>query len=147
MRLRDNLRAGHMQWDGGLGWQAIAVWYVIALSTLVEPAFYQRCFPAESERTAKNGIFWAIGFWVVFDFLMTTAGLYARALLPDLANPVQAFPALAAHVLPSFWQGRTLRCLKSWRRPYLIGWDDPCVSSTPSIYPHVLSHLMEALLV
>ncbi|MFT5232225.1 MAG: SSS family solute:Na+ symporter [Candidatus Krumholzibacteriia bacterium] len=103
--LRDNLPAGHLQWDGGLGWQAIAVWYVIALSTLVEPAFYQRCFAAESEETAKNGIFWAIGFWIVFDFLTTTAGLYARALLPDLANPVQAFPALAAHVLPSFWQG------------------------------------------
>ena len=32
----------------------------------------------------------------VFDFLTTTAGLYARALLPDLADPVQAFPALAA---------------------------------------------------
>lgn len=103
--LQANLPSGHLKWDGGLGWQAIAVWYVIALSTLVEPAFYQRCFAAQSESTAKNGIFWAIGFWIVFDFLTTTAGLYARALLPDLADPVQAFPALAAHVLPSFWQG------------------------------------------
>jgi len=85
--LQANLPAGHLKWDGGLGWQAIAVWYVIALSTLVEPAFYQRCFAAQSEDTAKNGIFWAIGFWVVFDFLTTTAGLYARALLPDLASP------------------------------------------------------------
>lgn len=103
--LQAGLPAGHLQWDGGLGWQAIAVWYVIALSTLVEPAFYQRCYAAKSERTAQRGIFAAIGFWIVFDFLTTTAGLYARVLLPDLADPVQAFPALAAHVLPPIWQG------------------------------------------
>jgi len=103
--LQAGLPAGHLQWDGGLGWQAIAVWYVIALSTLVEPAFYQRCYAARSESTARRGIFAAIGFWIVFDFLTTTAGLYARVLLPDLADPVQAFPALAAQVLPGIWQG------------------------------------------
>ncbi len=103
--LQANLPMGHLQWDGGLGVQAIAVWYFIALSTLVEPAFYQRCFAAKSEKVAKRGIFAAIGLWMVFDFLTTSAGLYARALLPDLANPVQAFPALAAHVLPPFLQG------------------------------------------
>jgi SSS family solute:Na+ symporter len=103
--LQAGLPAGHLQWDGGLGWQAIAIWYVIALGTLVEPAFYQRCYAAQSAETARRGIFVAIGFWVVFDFLTTTAGLYARVLLPDLADPVQAFPALASLVLPAFWQG------------------------------------------
>ncbi len=103
--LQANLPAGHLKWDGGLGVQAIAVWYFIALSTLVEPAFYQRCFAAKTEKTARWGIVAAIGLWMLFDFLTTTAGLYARALLPDLADPVQAFPALAAHVLPAFWQG------------------------------------------
>jgi solute:Na+ symporter, SSS family len=103
--LQANLPAGHLKWDGGLGVQAIAVWYFIALSTLVEPAFYQRCFAAKTEKVAKRGIFAAIGLWMLFDFLTTTAGLYARALMPDLADPVQAFPALAAHVLSPFWQG------------------------------------------
>ncbi|MCP4292946.1 MAG: sodium:solute symporter family protein [bacterium] len=103
--LQNNLPASHLRWDGGLGVQAIAVWYFIALSTLVEPAFYQRCYAAKTEKTARWGIVAAIGLWMFFDFLTTTAGLYARALLPDLANPVQAFPALAAHVLHPFWQG------------------------------------------
>ncbi|MCP4573886.1 MAG: sodium:solute symporter family protein [bacterium] len=103
--LKANLPEAHLSWDGGLGFQAVAVWYVIAMSTLVEPAFYQRCYAARSDNVARGGILLAIGFWIVFDFLTTTAGLYARALLPDLANPVQAFPALAAHVLPGFWQG------------------------------------------
>jgi len=103
--LREHLPAGHLRWDGGLGFQAVAVWYVIALSTLVEPAFYQRCYAARDERVARRGIFASIGFWMIFDFLTTTGGLYARAALPDLADPVQAFPALAAAVLPGFWQG------------------------------------------
>lgn len=103
--LRTELPRAHLAWDGGLGWQAIAVWYFIALSTLVEPAFYQRCYAARSEKTARRGIAAAIVLWIGFDFLTTTAGLYARVLLPDLADPVQAFPALAAYVLPAFWQG------------------------------------------
>jgi SSS family solute:Na+ symporter len=103
--LQGNLPEGHLQWDGGLGFQAIAVWYFIALSTLVEPAFYQRCYAAKDEKTAKWGIVGAIGFWICFDFLTTTAGLYARALIPNLSDPIQAFPALAQMVLPGFWQG------------------------------------------
>jgi len=103
--LKAGLPEGHLQWDGGLGFQAIGVWYFIALATLVEPAFYQRCYAARTEKTAKWGIAAAIGFWICFDFLTTTAGLYARVLLPNLTDPVQAFPALAQLVLPSFWQG------------------------------------------
>jgi SSS family solute:Na+ symporter len=103
--LQANLPTNHLAWDGGLGFQAVAVWYFIALSTLVEPAFYQRCYAARSETTARRGIAAAIGFWIVFDFLTTTAGLYARALIPNLSDPVQAFPALAQLVLPGFWQG------------------------------------------
>ena len=103
--LRANLPATHLTWDGGLGGQAIFVWYFIALSTLVEPAFYQRCYAARDEKTARRGILVAIAFWIVFDFLTTTAGLYARALMPDLADPMQAFPALGAMVLPGFWHG------------------------------------------
>ncbi len=103
--LQAQLPPAHLTWDGGLGWQAVFVWYFIALSTLVEPAFYQRCYAAQDEKTARRGILISIAFWIVFDLLTTTAGLYARALMPDLADPVQAFPALAARVLPGFWQG------------------------------------------
>src|SRR4029077_5460622 len=41
-----------------------------------------------------------IVFWVWFDFMTTACGLYARALLPHLADPVYAFPQLANLVLP-----------------------------------------------
>jgi len=91
----------HLTWHGGNSGWYIAIWYVIALATLIEPTFYQRCYAARSASVARKGIFWSILFWVVFDFLTTSCGLYARAVLPDLADPIASFPALARVVLPS----------------------------------------------
>jgi SSS family solute:Na+ symporter len=31
------LPTSHRSWDGGLGWQTVLVWYLIALQTVVEP--------------------------------------------------------------------------------------------------------------
>jgi len=45
----------------------------------------------------------SILFWIVFDFLTTFSGLYARAALPDLAGPLGAqgsYLALADKLLP-----------------------------------------------
>ncbi|MCD6248765.1 MAG: sodium:solute symporter family protein [candidate division Zixibacteria bacterium] len=98
--LAANLPATHLTWHGGNSGWYIATWYVIALATLVEPAFYQRCYAAKTETVARNGIFISIACWAIFDFMTTTCGLYARAILPNLANPVSSYPALALAVLP-----------------------------------------------
>ena len=98
--LRESLPADHLTWHGGNSGWYIAVWYVIALATLIEPAFYQRCYAARDSRVARKGIFISIACWTVFDFMTTSCGLYARCLLPDLADPVAAYPALALKVLP-----------------------------------------------
>jgi solute:Na+ symporter, SSS family len=94
------LPASHRAWDGGMGAQFVLVWYFIALQTLVEPTFYQRCYAAEEPSVARRGVLISVGFWVVFDFLTTFAGLAARALLPDLHDPVLSYPALGRLVLP-----------------------------------------------
>lgn len=98
--LQTNLPSDHLSWHGGNSGWYIAVWYVIALATLIEPAFYQRCYAARTPRVAQRGIFIAIACWCFFDFMTTSCGLYARALLPDLTDPVGAYPALALMVLP-----------------------------------------------
>lgn len=103
--LQANLPASHWTWHGGVGVQGILVWYVLAMITLVEPAFYQRCYAAKSPAVARNGILASIAFWMLFDFMTTTVGLYARAALPALADPVAAYPALALEVLPSIALG------------------------------------------
>ncbi len=98
--LQANLPEMHFTWHGGNSKAYIAVWYVIALAALIEPTFYQRCYAAKSGKIAKNGIYISIVCWAFFDFLTTSCGMYARAVLPNLENPVGSFPAIALEVLP-----------------------------------------------
>ena len=94
------LPPSHFTWHGGNPPQAILVWYVIALSTLVDPGFWQRAYAARDPAVAQRGVLISVGCWIVFDFLTTTTGLYARAVLPHLGDAVLAFPELARVTLP-----------------------------------------------
>lgn len=98
--LKSALPVTHLTASGGNSWWYIISWYFIATATLVEPAFYQRCYATKDEKTAKRGIFWSVAFWILFDFMTTTTGLYARAALPDLESPMMSYPLLAERVLP-----------------------------------------------
>ncbi len=102
---KEHVPPSHLTWNGGQAGGAVLVWYFLALSTLVEPSFFQRCFAARSEATARRGILLAVPFWFLFDALTTSAGLYARSLLPNLSDPVASYPALGASVLPAGARG------------------------------------------
>jgi solute:Na+ symporter, SSS family len=97
----------HLQLAGGQDAGYILVWFFIALWTLVDPGFHQRCYAAKDGRVAKHGILAAVACWAVFDFLTTTTGLYARAGLPNLLPEQQglAFPLLADRFLPAGVKG------------------------------------------
>ena len=99
--LKSQLPATHLSASGGNSWWFIISWYFIATSTLVEPAFYQRCYAAKDEKTAKRGIFWSVAFWILFDFMTTSTGLYARAAMQGLENASMSYPVLAERVLPA----------------------------------------------
>ncbi len=103
--LQNNLPSTHLIWHGGQGAQYIIVWFFIALATLIEPSFYQRCFAAKTEKVAQRGIFISIAFWIFFDFLTTFTGLYARAILPNLNDPVTSYLVLAQKLLPPVFLG------------------------------------------
>ena len=103
--LSKNLPSESITWHGGKPFSYILVWYFIALAALVEPAFYQRCFAAKTPATARNGILISIGFWMIFDFLTTFSGMYARALMPDLADPMTSYPMIGAKILPPILRG------------------------------------------
>lgn len=99
------LPAGHLSWTGGLSPAKLAGWWLIAVWTLVDPSFHQRCAAAASPAVARKGILISIGFWAVFDLMTTTAGLYARAALPALGDATLAFPLLADAVMPPVARG------------------------------------------
>ncbi len=103
--IRSNVPALHLSWHGGNTAQYILVWFFIALWTLVDPAFHQRCYAARDGKVAKWGVLVSILFWFVFDFMTSTAGLYARAALPHLEQPMFSYPLLAEVTLPDVYKG------------------------------------------
>jgi solute:Na+ symporter, SSS family len=86
---------------GGQSFHAVFVWYIIASTTLIEPLFYERVYAAKSEKIVLPGILTCIAFWAIFDFMTTTTGLYARAILPAGTERALAFPILAQQILPA----------------------------------------------
>ncbi|HEY9165039.1 MAG TPA: sodium:solute symporter family protein [Candidatus Kryptonia bacterium] len=103
--IRSHVPAGHLTLTGGNSWQYIIAWFFIASWTLIDPAFHQRCYAAKSAFVARYGIITSIAFWFFFDFMTSTTGLYARAIVPGLAQPAMSYPALAEVVLPGFVKG------------------------------------------
>ena len=102
--LKAHLPASHFSVTGGHSWANTLVWGFIALSTLIDPNFYQRCFAAKDLKTVKTGILIATAIWFLFDVCTTAGALYARALLPD-AKPAEAYFMYALQLLPGGLRG------------------------------------------
>lgn len=94
-----NVPESHLDPVGGTSPGFILVWFLIAMWTFADPGFHQRSYAAKTGKIAMKGILISILFWILFDFLTTSAGLYSRALLPDIVQPVWAYPMLAEKVL------------------------------------------------
>jgi SSS family solute:Na+ symporter len=97
--LVEKLPPTHFQWTGGESIATLFIWGFIALSTLVDPNFYQRCLAAESGRVAKKGIIISTVIWFFFDCCTTLGALYARMALPD-ANPQDAYLQFSIQLVP-----------------------------------------------
>ena len=95
----------HLKVTGGMSPTFLIVWFLIALWTFADPGFHQRCYAAKSGNIAKWGILISILFWALFDFLTTSTGLFAKAVIPEIDNPVLAFPLFAEEVLPAGVKG------------------------------------------
>ncbi|MGK9475861.1 sodium:solute symporter family protein [Melioribacter sp. OK-6-Me] len=103
--LIQNLPPEHLSLTGGQSPLYVTVWFLIALWTFADPGFHQRCYAARDGRTAKYGILISVIFWLLFDFLTTTTGLFSRAYLKNLIDPVLAFPIYADKILGSGLKG------------------------------------------
>lgn len=100
-----NIPAGHWNpFGSGIPLGTTLVWGFVALGTLVDPNFYQRCLAAKDARTAKRGILLATLVWVVFDFCAVFGTLYARAALPE-AGKSTAYLVYSVQVLPMGLRG------------------------------------------
>lgn len=102
--LTQNLPASHFNWHGDQSLLSTFVWGLIALVTLVDPSFYQRCFAARSEKVAVWGIILSTVVWILFDVCTTAGGMYARAVIPQ-AVPAESYLVYSVQVLPSGLRG------------------------------------------
>ncbi len=102
--LKETLPPSHFSLTGGNGWLNTLIWGFIALATLIDPSFYQRCFAAKSPQVVKKGVLISTLIWFCFDICTTAGSLYARALLPT-AEPAEAYFFYAVQLLPSGLKG------------------------------------------
>jgi SSS family solute:Na+ symporter len=103
--LKQTLPADHLRLTSNASPVYLIVWFLIALWTFADPGFHQRCYAAKSGSIAKWGIIISVFFMILFDFLTTTTGLFARAVLPDLSNPVLSYPLYAEKILGTGTKG------------------------------------------
>ena len=96
--------ATHFTLKGGQPWAEILIWGFIAMTTLVDPNFYQRCYAAKSPQVARKGILLSVLFWMMFDLCTTFAGIYARATFSNI-DPKHAYIHLANLVFPAGLKG------------------------------------------
>ena len=88
--------------DGGTGPLVVLSFFILGAWTLIDPGFHQRVASAKDPQTGRKGVLVSIAFWIVFDVLTVTTGMYALALMDPLpTNILLLFPLFGDQVLPS----------------------------------------------
>lgn len=77
--LEERLPASYFEPTGTYPAALLIVFAASALSVLVEPAFYQRIFAAESYRAVLLALLIGVVLWAAFDWVVTVVGMAAAA--------------------------------------------------------------------
>ena len=79
--LIQNTPSGHLSLTNNLPIGFILSWSLISMITFIDPNIFQRVYSADSKRIVHKGILISILFWIIFDFLSISIGLYASAII------------------------------------------------------------------
>jgi len=96
------------QFGGG---ELASLLLLVGLTYLVGPDIYSRLFCARDAGTARVSVLWTALIIVPVAFAITTIGMGASALFPQISSPEQAFPVVINEVLPPFIGGIVLAAL------------------------------------
>jgi SSS family solute:Na+ symporter len=91
---------------GELSAGEILVFAGVALTPLVEPAFYQRTFAANSSREIVRALLIGVALWMAYDWLVVYLGIAGRDLVASGAIPAdvkgkEVLLHVVAHLLPA----------------------------------------------
>ena len=99
-----SLPESHLDPLGGNSIQYVLVWFFIAVWTIIDPNFFQRCAAVKNPDIAKKGLLISVCLWFLFDLMTLTAGLYAYIfIIPK--NAIMTYPLLGFEVLPPGFLG------------------------------------------
>jgi len=82
-------------WDGGQGPLFVLSFFILGAWTLVDPGFHQRVASAATPEIGRRGVLIGVVFWVIFDLLSITAGLYAAISVPAVLGAESSLTRLA----------------------------------------------------
>ena len=111
--LLTNLPENHLNITSNLPIGYILSWMLISMITLIEPNIFQRIYIAKNKFVIKKGILVSIFFWIIFDLLTITTGLYASTILNNTNITTSPYLALSDIVLSPFSQSIFLISLLS----------------------------------
>ncbi len=86
---------------------SISLAVVIGIGVIATPAYRQRIYSSDSERTIKRSFYLSGTLYLFFSFIPALVGMAAQHLNPGLENANYAFPFMATEVLP-LWLGMTV---------------------------------------
>ncbi|TAH39757.1 MAG: sodium:solute symporter family protein [Planctomycetota bacterium] len=89
------LGPGTLSLAGGLSPSDILIYGAVAMTPMVEPAFYQRIFAAGSARQIRNALLIGTVLWMAFDWLVVYLGLVGRDMVRSGALPADTDASVA----------------------------------------------------
>ena len=98
--LIENVPKQNLSIKGNLPIGYILSWSLISMITFIDPNIFQRVYSSKNHTTIKNGIFISIVFWLFFDILTITVGLYASAIIDKQSLIGNPYLVLADTILP-----------------------------------------------
>tara|TARA_B100000029_G_scaffold509126_1_gene597583 strand:+ start:105 stop:824 length:720 start_codon:yes stop_codon:yes gene_type:complete len=96
----ENVPKQNLSITGNLPIGYILSWSLISMITFIDPNIFQRVYSSKNHTTIKNGIFISIVFWLFFDILTITVGLYASAIIDKQSLIGNPYLVLADTILP-----------------------------------------------
>jgi len=102
--LINNSPEGHLELSNKLPLGYIISWLFISMITFIDPNIFHRVYSAKNQKILYNGILLSIAFWIIFDFLTISTGLYASAIIKSSDITSSPYLVLSDMVLPPYLQ-------------------------------------------
>ena len=102
--LINNAPQGHLELSNKLPIGYLISWLFISMITFIDPNIFHRVYSAKNKKILSKGILYSIVFWMIFDFLTISTGLYASAIIKSSVITSSPYLMLSDMVLPPYLQ-------------------------------------------